>query len=84
VRKGDSAEVVLACRALQLMAATLGTDSEKLLEAATPVLHALLKNSSKGAAGRAACAETLGFLAFIGGAGDKDTLQAMSLLTDAF
>ncbi len=83
VRKGDSAEVVLACRALQLVSATLGADSEKVLEAATPVLHAFLKNTSKGASGRAATAEALGFLAFIGGTGDKDSLQAMALLLDA-
>jgi len=83
VRKGDSPEVVLACRALQLMAATLGGDSEKLLEAATPVLHTFLKNTSKGASGRAATAEALGFLSFIGGAGDKDSLQAMALLLEA-
>lgn len=83
VRKGDAPEVVLACRALTLVSITLGAASETLVQAATPILRDHLKNSSKSNAGRAAVAEALGFLHFIGAINDKDTIEAMAMLTDA-
>ena len=83
VRKGDAPEVVLACRALTLVSLTLGAASETLVTSATPILRDHLKNSSKSNAGRASAAEALGFIHFIGAINDKDTIEAMAMLTDA-
>ena len=82
VRKGDTAEVVLACRALTLLSLTLGADSETLFNGATPVLRDLLRNGSKSSSARAAAGEALGFLHFVGSMSDRDTLDAMALLAD--
>lgn len=83
VKKGDAAEVVLACRALSLLALTLGPDGEKLVQAATPLLHTYLINTSKSPAGRGAVADALGFVTFVCGLSDADTLTAMAHLVEA-
>jgi hypothetical protein len=83
IRKGDAPEIVLACRALSLLAVTLGPDGEALVQAATPVLHTLLINTAKSPTARAAIAEALGFVTFVCGLSDADTLLAMKQLLEA-
>jgi hypothetical protein len=82
VRKGDSSEVALACKCLNLMALTLGAESDSLATAATPLLHDVMKNPSKGAGARTAAAEAIGFVNFFGCMSDDETLSVMTMLTD--
>lgn len=80
VRKGETPEVVLACRALEVIALTMGTEAEKLVAEATPVLNEVLKNGSRSGTARAATAEAIGLLNFVGSASDFDTEAAMQML----
>ena len=82
VKKGDSSEVALACRALSLMALTLGTESDRFVSNATPILAEYLRNFSKSPSSRGYIAQCIGFMNFIGSPSDQDTLQAMGILFD--
>lgn len=82
LKKGDASEVTLVCRALSLMSITLGAESDRLVSNLKGPLLEFLKNSSKSPSGRAAVAEAIGFVWFIGSSNDQDTLEVMNLLVE--
>lgn len=85
LRRGGAAEATLAARALGLHVVTLGAsdESESIFKDALPVLEPVIL-TSKSAATRAAVAEALATLCFVGAEGPHETLECMSVLAKAF
>ena len=80
LKKGDSAEAVLACHALSLLAVSLSEGSDTVWRAAGDTLNDAMRNKSKSVAVRAAATRTFTFARFLLAEHDDECMDTMGEL----